>query len=142
MINCQDGSDERNCPKTTTTKKPDIRLDIRVYPSSGKQETEEGQDVVFQCRDEGPLRARVKWERSDGSYLPPGLKFTNKKDLNPKIMLFSLTSFLGSKDINGRLEMSNVQLGHRGSYDCKAVDYPKMPGSKVSVFLEVIRKSE
>ena len=57
-------------------------------------------------------------------------------------MLFSLTSFLGSKDINGRLEMSNVQLGHRGSYDCKAVDYPMMPGSKVSVFLEVIRKSE
>ena len=46
-----------------------------------------GAEVVFQCRDEGPLRAKVKWSRSDGLPLPPG-----------------------SIDINGRLEMPGVMV--------------------------------
>ena len=46
-----------------------------------------GAEVVFQCRDEGPLRAKVKWSRSDGLPLPPG-----------------------SKDINGRLEMPGIMV--------------------------------
>ena len=46
-----------------------------------------GAEVVFQCRDEGPLRAAVKWSRSDGLPLPPG-----------------------STDINGRLEMPGIMV--------------------------------
>ena len=46
-----------------------------------------GAEVVFQCRDEGPLRARVEWSRSDGLPLPPS-----------------------SIDINGRLEMPGVMV--------------------------------
>lgn len=48
-----------------------------------------GGDVVFQCRDEGPLRAQVEWIRGEQLPLPPG-----------------------SKDINGRLEMPNIQVIH------------------------------
>jgi hypothetical protein len=43
--------------------------------------------VVFQCRDEGPLRARVRWLRGNGLPLPPG-----------------------SRDINGRLEIPDIQV--------------------------------
>lgn len=43
--------------------------------------------MVFQCRDEGPLRARVRWLRGNGLPLPPG-----------------------SRDINGRLEMPDIQV--------------------------------
>lgn len=46
-----------------------------------------GREVVFQCRDEGPIRARVKWSRANNLPLPPG-----------------------SKDLNGRLEMPNIQV--------------------------------
>lgn len=46
-----------------------------------------GREVVFQCRDEGPLRARVMWLRGNGLPLPPG-----------------------SRNINGRLEMPNIQV--------------------------------
>jgi hypothetical protein len=44
-------------------------------------------EVVFQCRDEGPLRARVRWLRGNGLPLPPG-----------------------SRDVNGRLEMPDIQV--------------------------------
>jgi len=46
-----------------------------------------GREVVFQCRDEGPLRARVRWLRGNGLPLPPG-----------------------SRDINGRLEIPDIQV--------------------------------
>lgn len=44
-------------------------------------------EVVFQCRDEGLLRAPVRWSRGNGQYLPPG-----------------------SRDIRGRLEMPNIKV--------------------------------
>jgi len=44
-------------------------------------------EVVFQCRDEGPLRAPVRWSRGNGLYLPHG-----------------------SRDIGGRLEMPNIKV--------------------------------
>lgn len=37
-----------------------------------------GLEVVFQCRDEGLIRAPVKWIRPGGRPLPPGI---NKKIL-------------------------------------------------------------
>ena len=44
-------------------------LVLRAYPS--EQTIEEGREIVFQCRDEGPLRARVEWRRQSLP-LPPG----------------------------------------------------------------------
>lgn len=44
-------------------------------------------EVVFQCRDEGLLRAPVRWSRGNGLLLPPG-----------------------SRDIGGRLEMPNIKV--------------------------------
>lgn len=73
-----------------------------------------GREVVFQCRDEGPLRARVKWTR-DGAPLPPG-----------------------SVDYNGRLEIPNIRRGQAGVYVCEAPDHPSStPGQRVTVELIV-----
>lgn len=46
-----------------------------------------GREVVFQCRDEGLLRAKVRWTRANGMPLPPG-----------------------SRDLNGRLEIPNIRV--------------------------------
>lgn len=40
---------------------------LRVYPES--QWIYEGHDAVLQCRDEGELRAKVRWSRKDGEPL-------------------------------------------------------------------------
>jgi Immunoglobulin domain len=74
-----------------------------------------GREVVFQCRDEGPIRARVHWTRKNNRPLPPG-----------------------TRDNNGRLEIPNIQMDQGGEYVCEAVGYPKStPGSSVTVFLTV-----
>lgn len=74
-----------------------------------------GREVVFQCRDEGPIRARVQWSRRNNRPLPPG-----------------------ARDISGRLEIPNIQIEHGGEYVCEAVGYPKTtPGSSVTVHLTV-----
>lgn len=74
-----------------------------------------GREVVFQCRDEGPIRARVHWVRRNGRPLPPG-----------------------TRDLNGRLEIPNILIEHGGEYVCEAVGYPKStPGSSVTVQLTV-----
>ena len=71
--------------------------------------------MVFQCRDEGPARAPVRWTRGSGLTLPPS-----------------------TRDNNGRLEMPNIQPEHTGTYICEAVGYPiTTPGSRVSVYLKV-----
>jgi len=73
------------------------------------------QEVVFQCRDEGPIRARVEWRRANGQPLPPG-----------------------SRDFNGRLEMPNIKLEHGGTYVCVAKDYPPgTPNAERAVELHV-----
>jgi hypothetical protein len=46
-----------------------------------------GREVVFQCRDEGPIRARVRWVRGNGQPLPPD-----------------------SRDVSGRLEIPNIRV--------------------------------
>lgn len=48
--------------------------------------------MVFQCRDEGPIRARVHWTRSGGRQLPTG-----------------------SRDVNGRLEIPNIRVSLKKS---------------------------
>ena len=49
-----------------------------------------GQEVVFQCRDEGPLRVNVKWSRGNGA---EGLPFPP-----------------GTRDFNGRLEIPDIKV--------------------------------
>lgn len=73
-----------------------------------------GEEVVFQCRDEGPLRARVKWSRQNGRPLHSH-----------------------ARDSNGRLEISSVTLGDSGAYTCSAEGYASIPGSSVEVSLKV-----
>ncbi|XP_054273123.1 basement membrane-specific heparan sulfate proteoglycan core protein-like isoform X4 [Macrosteles quadrilineatus] len=104
---CRDYSDESNCAGN-----PD-GLNLKTYPTD--QIIKESREVVFQCRDEGPLRASVRWIRSNNEPLPPG-----------------------SRDIKGRLEMPNIQLEHTGTYICEAIGFsPTTPGSRASVYLRV-----
>ncbi|CAG9863069.1 unnamed protein product [Phyllotreta striolata] len=108
---CYDLSDETNCYSTKDG------LDLKTYPTA-TEETER-QEVVLMCRDEGPIRARVHWERANGAELP-----------------FNTT------DIRGRLTMPNVQLHHSGTYYCVANDYPpNTPGARVAVPVTIIRKT-
>ncbi|KAK7791103.1 hypothetical protein R5R35_012915 [Gryllus longicercus] len=105
-FDCQDYSDEENCDSRDG-------LNLKTYPD--EQIIKEGREVVFQCRDEGPRRARVHWVRGNGLPLPPG-----------------------SRDFNGRLEMPEIQLDHSGTYICEALGVPaSTPGRQVSVHLTV-----
>ncbi|XP_043603055.1 basement membrane-specific heparan sulfate proteoglycan core protein isoform X21 [Bombus pyrosoma] len=109
---CRDRSDEENCYGESR------RLNLKTYPSEQvikENPPKQGREVVFQCRDEGLLRARVRWLRGNNLPLPPG-----------------------SRDFNGRLEIPNIQLEHSGEYICEAVGYPSStPGQQVSVYLTV-----
>lgn len=72
---------------------------------------------MFQCRDEGPNRARVRWTRGPGRKLPAG-----------------------SRDNNGRLEIPNIRVSDSGVYYCEADGYPTtLKGASVSVNLVVER---
>ncbi|KAK9869716.1 hypothetical protein WA026_003454 [Henosepilachna vigintioctopunctata] len=88
-VDCRDMSDEEDC----------AGLNLVTYPNS--QDIKENQEVVFQCRDEGPLRAAVRWTRPNNLPLPPG-----------------------SKDYRGRLEMPNIKVEHSGEYICEAINFP------------------
>ncbi|ERL95821.1 hypothetical protein D910_00386, partial [Dendroctonus ponderosae] len=109
-----DISDELDCTyKVGFSSAGADGLQLRTYPS--QQNIKENQEVVFQCRDEGPIRARVEWKRANGAPLPPG-----------------------SRDNNGRLEMPNIKLEHGGTYVCVAKDFPLgTPGAEISVQLHV-----
>ncbi|XP_034241184.1 basement membrane-specific heparan sulfate proteoglycan core protein-like isoform X2 [Thrips palmi] len=108
-----DKSDEFDCPGRPSTFSG---LNLKTYPEDQIiKEIKVGREVVFQCRDEGPHRARVKWSRANNLPLPQG-----------------------SRDLNGRLEMPNIQLEHSGNYICEAVGYPdNIPGSRLTVTLRV-----
>ena len=71
-------------------------LVLRAYPS--EQTIEEGREIVFQCRDEGPLRARVEWRRQSLP-LPPGTTLTG--------------------DVGGRMEIPNAQVSFWLHYEKK-----------------------
>uniref|UniRef100_A0A8D8ES81 Basement membrane-specific heparan sulfate proteoglycan core protein n=1 Tax=Culex pipiens TaxID=7175 RepID=A0A8D8ES81_CULPI len=110
-----DTSDELDCIDYATPSEDNSRLNLRTYPD--EQIIKESREVVFQCRDEGPIRAKVKWSRANGLPLPPG-----------------------SRDINGRLEIPNIRFDHNGDYICEAVGFPKStPGGSKTVHLIVER---
>ncbi|XP_078043463.1 terribly reduced optic lobes isoform X5 [Augochlora pura] len=114
IAECRDRSDEANCEPPHSKSS----LNLKTYPSEQvikENPAKQGREVVFQCRDEGPLRARVRWLRSNNLPLPPG-----------------------STDINGRLEIPNIRMDHAGTYICEAVGYPSStPGQQLSVYLQV-----
>ncbi|XP_034945971.1 basement membrane-specific heparan sulfate proteoglycan core protein isoform X4 [Chelonus insularis] len=111
---CRDRSDEDDCDDDANKG----GLNIKTYPSEQlikENPARQGYEVVFHCRDEGNLRAEVRWLRGNNLSLPPG-----------------------SRDINGRLEIPNIQIEHAGPYICEAVGYPpSVPGQRVTVNLQV-----
>ncbi|XP_053672067.1 basement membrane-specific heparan sulfate proteoglycan core protein [Anopheles nili] len=119
-----DTSDELDCTEEFQNAPPppfdQPRLNLKTYPDEQtikEKEILEGNEVVFQCRDEGPMHAKVKWARPNGQPLPPG-----------------------TRDLNGRLEIPNIRIDHNGEYICEAVGYPKStPGSSKLVHLSVER---
>ena len=66
-----------------------------------RQNITEGREVVFQCRDEGPLRAGVAWRRGNALPLPPG-----------------------TRDQGGRLEMPNIQVWPGVFYHIRQKGFP------------------
>lgn len=71
--------------------------------------------MIFRCRDEGMLRAKVRWTRPGGRPLP-----------------------VGAVDKDGRLEIPNIRVEDGGTYVCEAVGYPRhVSGQQVSVQLTV-----
>ncbi|XP_069364955.1 basement membrane-specific heparan sulfate proteoglycan core protein isoform X4 [Maniola hyperantus] len=109
-IDCPlDGSDEFDCP----TGSP-FALNLKTYPA--EQTVRYGGDVVFSCRDEGPIRAPVRWIREGGKPLKPG-----------------------STDRKGRLEISGVTPADSGVYICQAPRYLGHPKSQIQVVLTVER---
>uniref|UniRef100_A0A1A9VWV6 Basement membrane-specific heparan sulfate proteoglycan core protein n=1 Tax=Glossina austeni TaxID=7395 RepID=A0A1A9VWV6_GLOAU len=80
---CADSSDEKFCTRPTTASPH--QLTLRTYPNN--QVIKESREAVFRCRDEGMLRARVRWTRPGDRPLPAG-----------------------SRDINGRLEIPNIRV--------------------------------
>ncbi|EAA44666.5 AGAP003656-PA [Anopheles gambiae str. PEST] len=110
-----DCTDEFQCKYAPPPPFDQPRLNLKTYPD--EQTIKESNEVVFQCRDEGPMHAKVKWVRGNGQPLPPG-----------------------TRDMNGRLEIPNIRIDHNGEYICEAVGYPKStPGSSKVVQLTVER---
>ncbi|XP_050360631.1 basement membrane-specific heparan sulfate proteoglycan core protein isoform X15 [Nymphalis io] len=110
-IDCpHDDTDELDCPAGTP-----IALDLRTHPDQQTiRNAHYGGDVVFSCRDEGLLRAPVRWIREGGRSLKPG-----------------------SVDRNGRLELVQVTSADSGVYICQAPRYLGQPGSELRVTLTV-----
>ncbi|XP_052746482.1 basement membrane-specific heparan sulfate proteoglycan core protein isoform X2 [Bicyclus anynana] len=107
-IDCpQDGSDEFDCPAGS----PEA-LVIKVHPED--QKVRYGGDVVFMCRDEGPLRTPVRWVREHGRPIKAN-----------------------HTDVKGRLEMTRVLPSDSGVYICQAPKYLGNPRAEVQVVLNV-----
>ncbi|XP_035776536.1 basement membrane-specific heparan sulfate proteoglycan core protein-like [Anopheles albimanus] len=123
IVDCPfDTSDELDCPPYVPPTTEPLGLNLRTVPDDQTIKDvniDEGNEVVFQCRDEGPAHAKVRWVRGNGLPLPPG-----------------------TRDINGRLEIPNIRVDHSGTYVCEAVGYSKLTaGSTKEVTLEVTRSS-
>lgn len=79
------------------------QVKIAIYDST--QTVNEGNDVVFRCRDESTLRVPVHWSRSGTS---------NDHQLPSN-----------ANDYNGRLTITKVTQENEGVYYCHAHGYPE-----------------
>lgn len=94
-----------------------------------------GREVVFQCRDEGPLRARVQWVRLGGNrQLPPGARDVNGRLEIPNIKVIRSSLMITRKQ---KLNSFFSQPEHSGQYSCQAVGYPQSLGGSTNVVLTV-----
>uniref|UniRef100_A0A0K8U515 Basement membrane-specific heparan sulfate proteoglycan core protein n=1 Tax=Bactrocera latifrons TaxID=174628 RepID=A0A0K8U515_BACLA len=110
---CADSSDEISC-KAVDFPASNPELNLKTYPES--QIIKESREVIFRCRDEGSLRARVKWTRPGGRPLPIGARDNG----------------------DGRLEIPNIRVEDSGPYICEAAGYPRhVSGQQVTVHLTV-----
>ncbi|XP_023326052.1 low-density lipoprotein receptor-related protein 8 [Eurytemora carolleeae] len=87
-------------------------VSVKVYPDT--LTVREGEDVVFQCRDEGLSRAEVSWSRPGNLNLAPG-----------------------STQTRGRLEIPAVQRNQAGLYVCTAFGKNHLEGGQVFASLIV-----
>ena len=76
---------------------------IVAYPKHFHNHKISGREVVFQCRDEGPLRVNVKWSRGNGA---EGLPFPP-----------------GTRDFNGRLEIPDIKVNILCSCHCLRLSF-------------------
>ncbi|XP_049312041.1 basement membrane-specific heparan sulfate proteoglycan core protein isoform X27 [Bactrocera dorsalis] len=115
---CADSSDEISC-KAVDFPASNPELNLKTYPESQiikERYIKEGREVIFRCRDEGSLRARVKWTRPGGRPLPIGARDNG----------------------DGRLEIPNIRVEDSGPYICEAAGYPRhVSGQQVTVHLTV-----
>ncbi|XP_045541991.1 basement membrane-specific heparan sulfate proteoglycan core protein isoform X1 [Papilio machaon] len=117
-VDCpRDSSDELDCP---SDRQDYTALKLKTYPKTQTvRNAFTGGDVVFQCRDEGPLRAPVRWIKEGGRPFKPG-----------------------TVDRRGRLEMTKVSVSDSGVYICQAPAYAGYPGSEARVTLIVESASQ
>ncbi|XP_038216733.1 basement membrane-specific heparan sulfate proteoglycan core protein-like isoform X4 [Zerene cesonia] len=102
-------------PQYQPNNRGPVALDLKTYPSEQTvRHANSGGDVVFSCRDEGPVRAAVRWVREGGRPLKPG-----------------------SVDRKGRLEMNQVTPADSGVYICQAPRYLGTRGAEIRVVLNV-----
>lgn len=123
---CSDGRDEEGCgTRATTIQSPYVypfhrennysynypsyspppttpeSVKVKIHTYDSIQSVNIGNDVVFRCRDESPLRVAVFWSRADNQQLP-----------------------FNAQDSNGRLSITQVTKENEGTYICQANGHP------------------
>ena len=97
-------------------------LNVRVYPAS--QTGYVGDDIVLQCREEGPLRTPVRWRRGRGQGGLP------------------VHSHVEDNGAESRLVISKVRPGDAGSYVCESVGYAGVEGGSRRAKVHVKKKRQ
>ncbi|XP_037075728.1 basement membrane-specific heparan sulfate proteoglycan core protein-like isoform X4 [Pollicipes pollicipes] len=112
-VECADSSDEQGCAVSPRPPVP-VAGDIRLATYPGQQTVRARNEVVFQCRDEGPRRMPVRWSRGDRP-LPAR-----------------------SIQRQGRLTIPDAQVADGGTYLCEAEGVPPgTAGASTTVLLQV-----
>ncbi|KAJ9587513.1 hypothetical protein L9F63_028235, partial [Diploptera punctata] len=132
QYDCRDGSDEQNCPAVVHLHCPPGQSPCRTVqqciPSSalcdGRVDCQDFSDEGQHCTDREGLNLRT--------YPDDQIIKENRE------VVFQCRDEGPNRDVNGRLEMPDIQVEHSGTYICEAIGVPSnTPGSQVSVHLTV-----